>query len=184
MSLFKIQAIVLEIKKKQKNDFLYQVFSKDYGKIWVEKKKNAKEKALDLGYIINAELKTKEERQVHKIQNIKITSEFDSSEKDFLIIETYLQTLFLILKETPFWVAIPEIFEIIVNINKEKNLTLQKLIISRLKIKAILGILSLENNNETIQKILNFIYKNKIETIFRLEQLDDNIQEKLLFLAK
>jgi len=102
MSLFKIQAIVLEIKKKQKNDFLYQVFSKDYGKIWVEKKKNAKEKALDLGYIINAELKTKEERQVHKIQNIKITSEFDSSEKDFLIIETYLQTLFLILKETPF----------------------------------------------------------------------------------
>jgi recombinational DNA repair protein (RecF pathway) len=76
MTLFKTKAIILKISKVKDKDFIYDIFTFDYGRIKVQKKEHKKEKTMDLGYIINCEIETKEQRDIHKIKNIKIKSEF------------------------------------------------------------------------------------------------------------
>ena len=72
MSIFKTKWIILKIHKIRDKDFLYTIFSKDYWKIMCNKKFSKKEKTLDLWYLINFEIITKENVSIHKIKNIKI----------------------------------------------------------------------------------------------------------------
>jgi hypothetical protein len=47
-----------------------------------------------LGYIVNFEIHTKEDRGIHKISNIKIKSEFNiDKDKNFCELEAYLEIL-------------------------------------------------------------------------------------------
>ncbi len=177
--LFKTKAIVLHLEKNKQNEFVYTVFSQEYWKILIQKKIRTKEKILDIGYIINAEIKTKEGTTIHKVGNIKIKSEFLYENKSFEEINEYLTLMSIILKNCPFWLSISEIFSTIEKVNGEKNITIQKLIIAHLKLYNILWILKITHQNKTIEKILKFINKNKIETLFRLAPLEDDILNEM-----
>jgi recombinational DNA repair protein (RecF pathway) len=48
MAIFKTKAIILKISKVKDKDFIYDIFTFDYGRIKVQKKEHKKEKSLDL----------------------------------------------------------------------------------------------------------------------------------------
>lgn len=182
MATFKDKAIVLKIKKIWEKDLLYTLFSYEYGKIMVNKKFNKKEKNIDLWYIINFEITTKENISIHKIKNVKIKSEFRPENKSFFEINFYLEILSLILRETVDWVQNKEIFWIIELLNKKEKIDEIKLILAKIKIKFLFWILWIEHKNQTIEKILKFSYNHKINDIFKLTWINEdlkNILEKL-----
>lgn len=179
MSSFKDKAIILKIEKITEKDLLYTLFSYDFWKIRANKKFSKKEKNLDLGYIINFEIITKENVSIHKIKNIKIKSEFFLENKTFSEINIFLEILSLIYKEIMDWIQNKEIFSVIEEINKKENIDEIKLILAKIKIKFILGILWVEHKNPIISKILKFVYNNKIKEIFKLKWIDDALKEIL-----
>ena len=184
MLIFKTKWIILKINRLKENDFLYTILSEDYWKILCQKKIVSKEKSLDLWYIINFEIVTKEERKIHKIRNIKILSEFKTEWKWFKIINSYLELLNLILRYTPDWVPVLWIILIFKNINSIKDLDEIKIILSKLKILNILWILDIESKNPLVKRILKFIDKNNINDILRLSGINERIKEELGKLLK
>lgn len=179
MSLFKTKAIILKISKVKEKDFIYDIFTYDYGKIKVQKKDSKKEKSLDSGYIINCEIETKEWRDIHKIKNIKIKSEFRYEQLEFEIINLYLSIIWIIYQKIPFWVEFKDIFEIIEEINSKKNIDKTKLVLSKLKVIDLLWELKIDNDDEVIRKILKFINKNKIKDILKLTWINLDTISKL-----
>lgn len=180
MSVFKDKAIVLKIDKLREKELLYTLFTYEYWKIRASKKFSKKEKNLDLGYLINFEIITKEEAKFHKIRNIKIKSQFNiEKDKSFSEINLYLELLNKIYKEIPDWLQNKEIFSVIENINSKKNINETKLLLALLKIKSVLWDLPNENENKTIEKILKYINNSKIEDILRLKINESIILEEL-----
>lgn len=185
MSVFKDKAIVLKIDKIWEKDLLYTIFSYDYWKIRVNKKFSKKEKNIDLWYIINFEITTKGNLSVHKIKNVKIKSEFNlENKRSFSELNIFLEILTDIFKETRDWIPNREIFNLIEEINKNKNINKIKLILAKLKLKAILWELDINDKNEIISKILKFIFNNKIKEIFKLTWINEQIEENLDILSK
>lgn len=180
MSIFKSKWVILKkISSPWNSDIIYSIFSLYYGKIQARAKISKKEKTLDLWNLIDFEIETSDKSKINKIKNIKISSIFLYEWKEYKIIEQYLKIINTVIKLTPDWVAIDKIFEILKAINSKEDLNYSKLVLAELKIINILWILNLENKNPLIQKILLFVDKNNIETIFLLEKLDDEILEKL-----
>jgi hypothetical protein len=185
LSIFKDKAIVLKIEKIRDKELLYTIFTYEYWKIKANKKWSKKEKNLDLGYIINFEIHTKENQSIHKIKNIKIKSEFNTNkDKNFKELSTYLEILGKIYNEIPDWLQNKEIFEIIENVNNFKKIDESKLILAKLKLKSLLWGLDLTNDNETIIKILKFIQYSKIDEILKLKWIDEDLLNKLKKLTK
>ncbi len=184
MSIFKTKAIILKISKIQENNFLYTILSYEFWKIRVIKKRNKREKNLDIGYIINWEIKTREKNDIHKIWNIKISCEFPYEKKQFWEINSFLELLALINNNIPEKVAVFEIFDIVEHINKYDKISQEKITLWKLKVLNKLWILKLENKNPTVQKILKFIDKNNIKTIFKLTWIDDKTKKELERIAK
>lgn len=179
MSIFKTKWIITKISKLQKNEFLYTIFSYDYWKIKAAKKTGKKEKNLDLWYIINFEIETKEKKEIHSIRNIKINSEFKYENKNFNIINKYLELLSIINKQIPDWISVYEIFNIIDFINNKENVEDTNLILSKIKILLIIWGLKINTKNQNIIKIIKFIEKNNIKDIFRLTWIDENTKKEL-----
>ncbi|NVP17615.1 hypothetical protein HUU51_02755 [Candidatus Gracilibacteria bacterium] len=191
MSIFKDKAIVLKIEKTlkinddsftKKNDkeFLYTLFTKTYGKIKASKKYSKTEKSLDIGYNINFEIITSEKSKIHKIKNIKIKNEFNiNKDKNFYEINKYLEIIALIYREIPEGVAFEEIYEIIEIINEKENIDEIKLILTKIKIKSLIGILNINHNDEIIRKILKFISNSKIENILKLTGINEEQKKEL-----
>ncbi len=179
MSNFKTKAVILKISKVKDRDFVYDIFTYDYGRIKVQKKELKKEKSLDLGYIINCEIETKETRDIHKIKNIKIKSEFRCDGKDYATINEYLKIIWTMYHKLPEWLVFKDIFELVEEINDKKNLDEIKLILSRLKIINLLWELKIDSNDEIIWKILKFINNNKIKDILKLSWIDYELLIKL-----
>lgn len=179
MSLFKTKAIILKISKLKEKDFIYDIFTYDYWKIKVQKKEWKKEKTLDLWYIINCEIDTKEWKDIHKIKNIKIKSQFICDNRDFKTINEYLSILGLIYRKIPFWTDFKDIFELFEELNDKKNIDELKLILARLKIIDLIGELKIDNDDEIISKILRFINKNRLKEIMKLSWIDDDLKKKL-----
>ncbi len=163
----------------QKNENLYTIFSYDYWKIKAVKKLSKKEKNIDLGYLVNFEIETKNKTNIHKIKNIKIISEFNTENVGFSIINKYLELLSTILKHIPDWIAVYEIFEIIELINSKTNISEIQLILSKLKILSIAWELNIEHQNKVVWKILKFVSINNINDIFRLSGIDEGIKKEL-----
>ncbi len=180
MSIFKDKAVVLKIDKIREKDLLYTIFTYEYWKIRANKKFSNKEKNIDLWNVINFEIHTKENVKIHKIKNIKIKSSFDLKEKNFEIINLYLEILALINREIWDWLQHKEIFEVLEHINNYEKIDKIKLINSYLKINFLLWNIWTENNDEIIEKILKFINNNHIKEIFRLSGINDNLEQKLL----
>jgi len=179
MSLFKTQAIILKQKKINQKDFIYTIFTKDFWKIFVNKKYSNKERNLDIGYIINCEIETKENKDIHKIKNIKIKYEFLNQKRSFSEINNYLEILSYILKNLANWVVLQEIYDIIEQINKSKKIDEIKLILAKIKIKNILWELDINHKDIKISKILKFINQNNIKTILKLTWIDENTKKQL-----
>lgn len=180
MSTFKDSWIILKIDKIWEKDLLYTIFSKDFWKIRANKKFSKKEKNLDLGYIINFEITTFENMSIHKIKNVKIKSEFNlTKQKTFSEINIFLEILSIIYKETWEWISNKEIFNLIEEINKKEKIDEERLILAKIKLKSILWELKIENENKIIEKILKFIYNNKISEILKLKGLNEELKENL-----
>ncbi len=179
MSLFKSKAIILKISKVKEKDFIYDIFTFDYGKIKVQKKEWKKEKTLDLWYIVNCEIETKESKDIHKIKNIKIKSQFNCDNKDFNTINEYLNIIWIIYRKIPFWIEFKDLFELFEEINNSRNIDEVKLVLARLKIIDLLWELKIEDNDELVWKILKFINKNKIKEIFKLKGINNELLIKL-----
>ncbi|MFK7780469.1 MAG: recombination protein O N-terminal domain-containing protein [Candidatus Gracilibacteria bacterium] len=179
MSIFKTKGIILKIQKIKSGEFLYTIFTRDYGKILCNKKFSKTEKTLDLGYLINFEITTKENVSIHKIRNIKIISELNRDNKTFDELNSYLIILSLVHNKIPTGSPIYELFNLLELINSYPNLDKTKLILTRLKIISILGELNETHNNETISKILKFINSNKIDRILKLTGITEELKKEL-----
>jgi len=179
MSTFKSKAIIIKITKIKEKDFIYDIFTYDFWKIKVQKKEHKKEKSLDLWYIINCEIETKWWRDIHRIKNIKIKSEFNYEKKDFKLLNAYLNLIWIVYQRLPIWQEFKDIFEIFDEINDKKNIDETKLILAKLKIINLMWELDIQNENKTIEKILNFINKNKIKDILKLTWIQED-QKQIL----
>jgi len=179
LSIFKTKWIVLKIHKIKLWEFLYTIFTREYWKIICNKKISKKEKSLDLWYLINFEITTKENQSIHKIRNIKIISEFSRDNKSFYELNAYLTILALILNKIPKWSPIYELFDLLEILNSIININKIQLILIRLKIISIFWELNENNSNQTVSKILKFINSNKIDRIIKLTWINENIKKEL-----
>lgn len=179
MLLFKTKGIILKIHKVNENDFLYTFFSIDYGKIICQKKKTSREKNLDIWYIINCEIETKEERKIHKMRNIKILHEFQTEHKTFSEMNSYLESIAIIHKNAPEWVPIRQIVELYERLYTLQSVNEEKLLILKLKLLNIFWILPNIHDNQTVQKILRFIDKSHINDVLKLTWLSKDTKKKL-----
>ncbi|MBW7954365.1 recombination protein O N-terminal domain-containing protein [Candidatus Gracilibacteria bacterium] len=184
MSIFKTSGIVLKINKLKDNEFLIYVFSYDYGKLNLKVNLSKNKKSLDIGYIINFEIYNKKELNISEVKNIKILKEFNYDNKSYEIIILFLNLLKYIFDETAFNNPVYEIYNIIYFLNNYDEITTQKVILSHLKIKNILGLLNIDSTNQDIRKILYFVSKENIKNIFRLEKLNIEILKDLEKLIK
>ncbi len=194
LSIFNDKAIVLKInkaawnnsnennfwKKTSDKELLYTLFTKSYWKIKASKNYTKTEKNIDLGYVINFEIMTKENSKIHKIKNIKIKSEFNlNKDKNFYELNKYLEILALVYREIPEWIAFEEIFDVVETINNYEKIDEIKLILAKIKIKSLLWNLNVEHNDKIIEKILKFINISKIENILKLTWINEEQKKEL-----
>lgn len=172
MSYFRSKAIVLKKTKYGEKEFLYSLFSYDYWKIDVLKKKAAKEKPLDIGYDINFEVYSQNNNTLSRIANIQIIDEFDPTKHDFETINEYLSLIFMVYTKTAKNLPIYEIY-ILLNELHKTTISKEKIIIAKLKLKEILWELPLENSDNTIKKILHYIHNNSARNCLRLKDVSD-----------
>lgn len=182
MSVFKTKWIILKIKKVKDEFFLYTIFSYDYGIIKANKKEwkwRKKWKNLDIWYIINFEIETQNKDTFHKIRNAYILSEFHTADREFIEIYSYLSLVCLMLKKVPVWIPHYEIFEIVESIHKQEKINSIHLILAQIKIIDLLWNLNINHKDNTTQKILHFIHRNKIAQIFKLTGFTKNNTQAL-----
>lgn len=179
MLIFKSSGIILKIHKVNEKDFLYTIFTQEYGKIICQKKYSKAEKSLDIGYLIQFEIETKEDKKIHKMRNIKILSDFSPTNKNFDILNSYLELLAMIIKNIPEWVQAYWIIDIIEFIHKYENITADKILLSKLKLLHIFGNLPYDYTNETTHKVLKFIHAKPIFEIFKLWTIPEDIKKDL-----
>lgn len=179
MSIFKDKWFVLKVTKVKAWEFLYTIFTSQYWKILCNKKLSKKEKTLDLWYLVNFEIYTKENVKIHKIRNIKIISEFNFQNRTFNELNNYLIVLSIVANKIPNWIPIYEIFNILELINNYKDINETNLILTKLKIISIFWELNENNDNKIVSKVLKFINSNKIERILILKWINLDLQSKL-----
>jgi len=180
LSVFKDKWIILKIEKIKDKDLLYTIFTNQYWKIRANKRFSKTEKSLDLWYIINFEIITRENISIHKIRNIKISSEFNiKKDKNFSELNQYLSILWKIFRELPDWINHSEIFNIIEKINKLEKIDETKLILAKLKIESIIWHLNITHKNEIISKILKYISNSPIENILKLTWINEELKKEL-----
>lgn len=179
MLIFKSSWIILKIHKVNEKDFLYTIFTQEYGKIICQKKYSKTEKSLDIWYLIQFEIETKEDKKVHKMRNIKILSDFAPTNKSFDVLQNYLELLAMIHKNTPEWVQAYWIIDIVEFIHEYENITADKILLSKLKLLHIFGTLPYEHINQITHKTLKFIHTKSISEIFKLWTIPDEIKKDL-----
>lgn len=179
MLVFKTKWLLLKIHKTNDKDFLYSIFTQDFGKIICQKKFSTKEKPLDIGYLINFEVETKEERKIHKIRNIKILSQIQHNNTTFWFLNSYLEFINIILKNTPDWVPITQIIPLCETLYRYNILTEEKILLAKLKMYNIFWILPIEHQNKIVTKILKFVNINKFNDVIKLTGIDEEIKKEL-----
>lgn len=180
MSIFKSKAIVLKkINSIDKKQQFLTIFSYDFWKIKTVKKISTKEKELDIGNIINFEIRTKQKNDIHNISNIKIISQFNYHEYKYEIVQLYLQLISEIKDKTPEWVPIFKVFNLLECINNLDTINKHTFLLTRLKLLNILWVLKLENKDPIVSKILRFIDGSNIDKIIRLNGIDKKLEKKL-----
>lgn len=180
MSIFKTKAIVLNINKSKDKNFIYSLFTLDYWKINCVKKLKTKEKSLDLWYNIDFEINVaKNKDSMSSFRNIKILSEFDTSNKSFNQINDFLELITLVSKNTPYWVPMHEIYNSINALYSLENIKSEKILLTKLKVLNLLWELDENSKNLTLKKILKFVNNNSINTVLRLWGIEEDVLEEI-----
>lgn len=183
MSIFKTQWVVIQVWKYSDNELYYKILFRDYGILTVKKRKKAREKPVDIGYLISCEIITHHAKTVHTIGNIKISAFFETKNRPYSEIESFLTILALIKKQLPEWSPHYEIYDILsLAIDLQETLHSQKFLLTHLKIIAALWNLWEIHSDETTKKILKFIHTNKYQDIIRLWNIPDETQKYLEWL--
>ena len=184
VSVFKTKGVILKIEKLREKEFLYTIFTSDYGKIKCAKKRNSREKTLDLWFIINFEVLTKTEKNIHTIRNIKIQKEFHAIWQSYELTNSFLELINIWNIKIPEWNPIMEIYWVYDAILWQNSPRVEQIVLCWLKIYDILWELQIEHSNLTVKKILHFIHWNNIETILKLTWIHDEIRETLKSLLR
>lgn len=87
--------------------------------------------------MIQVEIETKEDKKVHKMRNIKILSDFAPQNRDFGILNGYLEMLAMILRLSPDGLQIYQVLEIVETIHEYENITQEKILLAKLKLSQI-----------------------------------------------
>ncbi len=188
MSIFKTHWIILKIKKIDEKKLLYTIFTKQFWKILYNKKYSQKEKSLDIGYAIQFETRVQQWVNIHSIHNIHITQEFNSIWVWFNRINNFLMLISYVDTHFPLDLQHEEIYETLLqllqfqNTPQVKNVSL-KIILIILKIQTLSGSFECHHSDTTIQKILNFIQKNKASNILRLSWITEKYETLLTDIA-
>ncbi len=183
-NIFKARWIIVKVKKLFDKESLLTIFTKDYWKILCTKKISSKEKNLDIWFIINFEIRVNEINKIHKINNIKISWEFESENKSFKCINSFLELIQILNSKLPNWLQIESLFNNIEFAILSKKLDYNKILLLKLKTLNNLWILKTENSNQTISRILNFIDKNNFKEIIKLTWINEEIEKELEKLLK
>lgn len=170
MSYFRSKAIVLKKTKYGEKDFLYSFFSYDFWKIDVVKKKASKEKPLDIWYDINFEVHSQNNSKLSRIANIQILNEFDPTKHDFTTINEYLSLIYLVYQKTEKNLPVYEIYTLLNELHKI-NISVEKIVIAKLKLRDIFWELDIEHTDLTIKKILHYIHNNSVKNCLRLKDI-------------
>jgi len=171
MSLFKTKWFILKITFNEK-DIFYDIFTKEYGRLFLKSKKDKLKKNLEIWNIIDFEIEIKKENMINYLKNIKLINNFDYKDKDFELIETYLKLINLLYKNTPKNIVINEIFDLLFILNKNENINVEKILFISIKINYIFWKINLDNiDNIDLKKIIHFISSNKAEDIIKLKWL-------------
>jgi hypothetical protein len=88
--------------------------------------------------MLNFEIYLSEKTELLKIRNIKISWQFDTQNKDFVEINSFLELLNTTLRNTPDKIAIYAIYHVFEILKNIENITEEKMILSRLKILDII----------------------------------------------
>ena len=180
MSIFKTKGIIIKKISVLEKDVIYDIFTYDFWRIKAKKKAKTREKSLDLGYIINFEVETKEWKDIHSIRNIKILSDFAYEWENFMIIHEYLRFLHTIIIHIPLGIWVKEVFQIVEAVNLKKKISAFKINLARIKILEIVGILECLHSDREIRKILEFIRISRIDDILKLKTEDERIIWEIL----
>ncbi len=179
LSIFKSKWIILKINKLANKESIISIFTYDFWLIKCISKYSKTQKPLDIWYLINFEIETKQEKDLHKIRNVKIKWEFNTENKSFSQINAYLELISFTMQNLAPWVPIFELFNLFEIVLKKEEMDYTKLVLAKLKAKNILWELNISNSDQTIAKILKFISQNKISEILRLTWISDDIVSKL-----
>ncbi len=178
MSYFKSKAIILKKIKYGEKESIYSIFSYDFWRIDVIKKKSSKEKPIDVWYDISFELHSSTNLKISRISNIKILQEFNPSGKDFDSIHDYLSLLSHILKKTEKNAPIYEIY-VLLHALLKTNISTEKILLSKLKLWQILWELRTDSSDETLSKVLGYIGTHSSKDCLRLTGLSSEHCKKL-----
>lgn len=180
MSLFKTKWVILKISFTDK-DIFYDIFTLDYGRLFLKSKKDKIKKSLEIWNIIDFEINVKKENMVNYIKDLKIINNFDYKDKDFETISNYLYLIDFVFKNTPKNVVYKEIYNIFFILNDYKNISWEKILFLILKLNYIFWKIDLYHiSDEKLKKILNFVSSNHIQDVIKLKWIDENTKNLIL----
>jgi len=180
MSFFKTEGIVLKVTKISEGEVLYRILFRDYGILSVTKKKKIREKPIDIWYLVNCEIITKKDRNIHTIWNIKIVSYFRSEVRKYQDIEDFLKILVHIYKEIPEGSPHYEIYDILsLCIRSEQDMTSSKILLTHLKIISVLWNLPEKHQDPHCEKTFKFLHKYSYKEILKLWDMPEEIKKAL-----
>lgn len=183
MGIFKTQWIVLQVGKYSEKELFYKIFFRDYGVLTVKKKKKVREKPIDIWYLISCEIITSNTKNIHTLWNIKITTFFQTENTPYKNIELFLRLLWNIKKQLPEWSPAYDLYDILsLYLKSSDPLSIQKLILTHLKIIACMWNLWETHSDETSRKILKFIHTRSYNDILRLWKIPRETQKHLEYL--
>lgn len=162
----------------RKRKYLY-FFSKEYWILQVTTRKKSKERPIDIGMLISCEITTHAQRNIHSISSIKILSSYKSDSS------TYAQQIYLlellgdINKKIPPGIPNIQIYHMLSYLFLGELWQQESLLLCRLKLRQLLGELSIEDENISCLKVLKFIHSHEYREIFKLKHIPKEIQKKL-----
>jgi len=180
MSIFKAEWIIMQVWKYSEKELYYKIFFREYGILTVKKRKKTREKPVDAGYFIHCEIVTQQDKQVHTIWNIKISSFFETRNRSYSQIESFLKILSLVKKELPEWSPHYEVYDMLTGmIDTQEQLNSDRLLLTHLKTIACFGNLWDSHSSEGTKKTLTFIHNNKYSQIMKLWEIPSDIKKDL-----
>lgn len=180
MSIFKANWIVLQSKKNNQWNFLYDVFFYEFWILSVTKSTRKKEKTLDIWDILSCELLSSSSKLLPSISNFKKKESFYHA-NSYTHMENFMRTCAYFLHKIPkkyphhtLWNFLQE------SIVSKHSFSQEYYCLIILKFDATLWKLGDTHENEVTQKVLKFIHQsNNLKDLYRLKNIPQSTLEDL-----